>query len=117
MRFWWRHACRSIASALVLAADDRLTQVVIEPLRFQACVSVLRDPSAEDLRDLARVADRAVEVEEALVQAVQRRTALEDQVGAVLDLTDEQAIYGGGADARYTIILKGDAIHGPTRRI
>jgi hypothetical protein len=53
---------------------------------------VLRDPPAEDHRDLVRVTDRAVEIEETLVQTVQRRTALEDEVGAILDLADEQAI-------------------------
>jgi hypothetical protein len=75
-----------------LAPDDRLSQVVVEDLGLQARVGLLRDPPAEDQRDLVRVADRAVQVQQTLVQAVQRHTALEDQVGAILDLADEQAI-------------------------
>ncbi|HKM54192.1 MAG TPA: hypothetical protein VJY33_12350 [Isosphaeraceae bacterium] len=38
------------------------------------------------------MADRAVQVEKTLVQVVQCCTALEDEIGAVFDLADEQAI-------------------------
>jgi hypothetical protein len=75
---------------LVFMGNYRAKQAFRTP--FQARVGVCRDPSAEDHRDLVRVTDRAVQVEEAFVQAVQRRAALEDQVGAILDLADEQAV-------------------------
>ena len=69
-----------------------MTQVVVEGLRPQARVGVRCDPPAEEHRDLGRVADRAVEVEGALAQAVQGRTLLKDEVGAGLDLADEEAV-------------------------
>src|SRR5512135_3814767 len=79
-------------AALVVTADDRLPQVVIEDLGLQARVGALGDAAAEDQGDLVRVADGTLEVQQALVQAVQCGATLEDQVGAVLDLADEEAI-------------------------
>src|SRR6266478_3919662 len=79
-------------TALVLTADDRIAQVVIEDLRLESRVCVLGDAPPEDDRNLVRAADRTVEVQEALVQAIEPRAAFEDQVRAVFDLADEQAI-------------------------
>src|SRR5262249_19842417 len=78
-------------TALVLAADDRLSQVVVKDLGLQPRVGALGDAAPEDQGDLVRVADGTVPVQQALVQAVQRRAIVEDQVGAILDLADEPA--------------------------
>src|SRR5262249_9165511 len=79
-------------TALVRAADDWLTQVVVEDLGLEAGVGALRDAAAEDQGDLVRVADGTVQIQEPLVHLVQRGTVLEDQVGAILDLPDEEAV-------------------------
>jgi hypothetical protein len=53
---------------------------------------MLADLAAEDDGDLVRLADGAVGVEQTLTQLVERGAPVKDQVVAVLDLREEQAV-------------------------
>jgi hypothetical protein len=55
---------------------------------------MLGDFAPEDRRDLVRLADRSIGVEQAFAKFVERGAAPEDQVVAVLDLREEQAMLG-----------------------
>jgi hypothetical protein len=92
-------------TALEVAAEDRVAQMVVAELGLEAAAGALLDPPAEQVDDSVRAAAGAVAVEEALAQAVQGGALLAAQVGAVLHLTADQpvaeplaAALGGGED-------------------
>ena len=57
---------------------------------------MLADPAAEDRCDLIRLSDRAIGVEQALAEFVQRGAAPEDEVVAELNLREEQPMSAAG---------------------
>jgi hypothetical protein len=65
---------------------------MVEDLCLEARLGSLSDAAAKDQSELVRMANGTVKVQESVVQAVQRRAIVEDQVGVILDLTDEQAV-------------------------
>jgi hypothetical protein len=69
-----------------------LPEVEVDDLGLQIRVSVLQDALAQDQHDPVAASDPAVELEEALVQTVQGRALLEDQVGAASDLAVAKAL-------------------------
>jgi hypothetical protein len=56
---------------------------------LQLAAVLLRDLATEDDRDLVRLADRAVGVEQALAELVERGSPIKDQVVAEFDLREE----------------------------
>ena len=80
----------------VVAADHRVGQVHVFDLGLQLAAIMLADPAAEDHGDLVGLSDRAIGVEQALAEFVQRRAAPEDEVVAELDLREEQPMLAAG---------------------
>ena len=73
----------------VMAADDRVGQVHVFDLGLQLAAVLLGDFAAEDDRDLVRLADCAVGVEQSLAQLVERGPPMKDQIVAEFDLREE----------------------------
>ncbi len=80
-------------AVLVLAANNRIAQVIVGDLGLEATAIGFGDAVAEDGAELVGTADAAIEVQQALSHAVERGPFSEDQVGAVLDLAGEQPIH------------------------
>ena len=75
-----------------MAADDRVGQVHVFDLGLQLAAALLADLATEDDRDLVRLADGAVGVEQALAELVESGSPLKDQVVAEFDLREEQPV-------------------------
>ena len=75
-----------------MAADDRVGQVHVFDFGLQLTVVLLGDLATEDDRDLVRLADGSIGVEQTFAEIVQRGAAAEDEVVAVLDLREEQPV-------------------------
>src|SRR5262249_22565393 len=56
----------------------------------------LGEPATEDRRDFIGPADGAIGIEQAFAEVIQGGSALEDQVVAVFDLAEEQAVFTAG---------------------
>ena len=80
----------------VVAADHRAKQVHGLILRFATVPIMLADPAPEDHRDFVGLSDRAIGVEQALAEFVQRGAAPEDEVVAELNLREEQPMSAAG---------------------
>jgi hypothetical protein len=63
------------AIAIVVAANHRVGQVHVFDLGLQLAAIMLADPAPEDHGDLVGLSDRAIGVEQALTEFVQRRAA------------------------------------------
>jgi hypothetical protein len=76
----------------VMAADDRVGQVDVFDLGLQLAAVLLGDLATEDDRDLVRLADCAVGVEQSLAELVESGSPIKDQVVAEFDLRKEQPV-------------------------
>src|SRR5262249_39950000 len=80
----------------VVAPDDGVGEIEILDDGLQLAAVAFGDLAAEDHRELAGLADRAVGIQQALAQGVERRPPMEDQVVAILNLGKEQAMAAAG---------------------
>jgi hypothetical protein len=76
----------------VMAADHGIGQIHVLDLGFQLAPILLADFTTEDDGDFVRLADGSIGVKQTFAEIVQRRTATEDEVVAVLDLREEQPV-------------------------
>src|SRR5262249_12654912 len=80
---------------LVVAADDRVAQVVVGDLSLEAVAGAFVDASAIDDGEFIRSADVAIEVQETVAELIQRGAAVKDNIGAEFGLGKEQTIIAG----------------------
>ena len=80
----------------IMAADHRIGQVHVLDLGLQLAPIVLGDLAAEDDGDLVRLSDGAIGVKQAFAEHVQCGAAMEDEVVAIFDLGEEQAVLAAG---------------------
>ena len=64
----------------VMAADHRIGQVHMLDLGLQFAVMALADPAAEDRRDLVRLSDGSIGVDEPLAELVEGSAAMKDEI-------------------------------------
>jgi hypothetical protein len=83
----------------VIAADDGIRQVEVFDQRFEFAAMTLGDLSPEDGGEFRGLADGASGVEEPVAERVQCCAAVEDQVVAVFDLRQKQAVLTRGLAA------------------
>src|SRR4029077_721106 len=76
----------------VMAADHGIGQVHVLDLGLQLALIVLGDFAAKNDGDLVWLSDGSIGVKQTFAEIVQRRTATEDEVVAVLDLREEQSV-------------------------
>src|SRR6266566_7528671 len=85
-------------SVAVVAANHRVGEVQVLDHRLQPPAISPRDLAAEDHRDLLRLADGAVGIQQPLAQGIEGGPPMEDQVVAILDLGKEQPVLAAGVD-------------------
>jgi hypothetical protein len=73
----------------IVTADDWVGQIHVFDLGLQFATVLFGDLAAEDDRDLVRLTDGAVGVEETVTEFVECSAPVEDQVVAVFDLREE----------------------------
>ena len=73
-------------------ASSRIGQVHVFDFGLQLAPIVLGDFAAKNDGDLVRLSDGSIGVKQTFAEIVQRRTATEDEVVAVLDLREEQPV-------------------------
>src|SRR5918994_448684 len=83
----------------VVAADDGVGQVEILDHGLELPAVPPGDLAAEDHRELAGLADGSIGVQQALAQSIEGHAPMKDQVVAVLDLGEEQAMPTAGVGA------------------
>jgi hypothetical protein len=76
----------------IMAGDHRVGEVHVFDHGLQLAVMELPDLAAEDPRDLVRLADGAIGVEEPFAELVERGATMEDEIVAELGLGKEQPI-------------------------
>ena len=79
-------------------------QVHVFDLGLQLASIMLADPATEDHRDLVRLSDCSIGVEQSLPKTVQCRAAMKDEVVAKLDLREEQSML----TARFLSLLRSE---------
>jgi hypothetical protein len=80
----------------IMTADDGVGEVEVFDNGLQFAPIFLPHSAAEDDRDLLRLADGSIHVQQALAEFVQGGTPEEDQIAAVLGLREEQPVLTGG---------------------
>ena len=80
----------------IMAADHRGGEAHVFDLGLQLAAMELADLAAEDRRDLVRLADGAIGVEEPRAEPVERGAAMEDEIVAELGLGKEQPMMAAG---------------------
>ncbi len=83
----------------IVAADDRVGQLDVFDDGLQPAPILLGHLASEDGRDLVGLADGAVGIQETLAELVQSGAPMEDQVVAVLHLSEKQAVLAPGLSA------------------
>src|ERR687892_269182 len=76
----------------IVAADHGVRQMAIVNHRLQVSAVAAGDLAAEDHGELVWLPDCAVGVEQAGAEVIERRAPVKDQIVAVLDLREEQAV-------------------------
>jgi hypothetical protein len=76
----------------VVAADHGIRKVEIFNQRFELAAVPLGHLTAEDVREFCGLANRAIRIEQALAERVQRGTPVKDHVVRVLDLREEESM-------------------------
>src|ERR1700745_4352450 len=92
-----------------MAADDRVGQMHVFDLGLQLAPVLLGDFAAEYDRDLVRLAGRAIGVEQALAQLVERGSPMKDQVVAEFALREEQPMLTARLPALSFVEERGEA--------
>lgn len=83
----------------VMAADHRIGQVQIFDDSLQLATVLLGDLAAENDGDLVRLPNGTIGVQQPVSHPIERRAAAEDQIIAVLDLSEKQAVLTAGVFA------------------
>lgn len=82
-----------------VAPNDRIREVEIFDDRFQLAAVPLGHLAPEDRGEFRGLPNRAIRIEQALAERVQRGPTVEDQVVTVLDLREEEAMLTARASA------------------
>jgi hypothetical protein len=82
-----------------VAADDRVGQLDVFDDGLQLTPILLGHLTSKDGRDLVGLADGAVGIQQTLAESIQSGATMEDEVIAVLHLSEEQAMLAPGLSA------------------
>jgi hypothetical protein len=77
---------------LVMAAHHWIGKVDIFDNGLKLATVLLRDLAAEDDRELIRLSDGAIGIQQSIADAIQRRPAREDEIVAIFNLSKKQLV-------------------------
>lgn len=80
----------------IVTTDDGIGQIEVLEHGWQLSAVSLSNFAAENDRDLVRLANGAVGIQQSLAQFIEGRAAMEDEVIAILDLGKEEAMLTTG---------------------